>query len=81
MTLDDLQVEIEKLDVRDGDLFVITFPGSISADVAERIRAQWEHAFPNRKAVVFGDGGKVERIRMMRTMIAADIGVPDERQR
>ena len=49
--------------VRPDDVIVITFPGAISEESAQRIkRVAEEQAFPGHKVLVIGDGGVVSSV-------------------
>jgi hypothetical protein len=45
------------------DLIVVQFPGRVSMEAAERIKALIERELPGRTAFVIGDGGRVSVVR------------------
>jgi hypothetical protein len=72
MTVDALQ--IEKLDPREGDLVVLSYPGRLPYEVVVRLRKQWDESFPGAKwkCIIVTDGLKVG---VRRKMVAGDLGL------
>lgn len=51
---------VEIVRVQPGDVIVLTFPGLISQETAERIKRTCEsNLFPNNRVMVIGDGARV----------------------
>jgi hypothetical protein len=57
-----IELGINVLNLRDGDRLVLTFPESISADGAARVKTMVEQALPKVKALLFTDGMKIEGV-------------------
>jgi hypothetical protein len=56
----DLDVSVLKL--QPGDTLVLTAPGYITQEAAERIKRYTEERFPGVNAIVLGDGLKVDGV-------------------
>jgi hypothetical protein len=56
-----LQFEIAKLDLKPGDTVVLTAPGMITKNTADRLKAHFERYLPGVKVLVFGDGLNVAK--------------------
>lgn len=48
--------DLQRIEVKPGDLFVLKVPGKISLETAERIREQWERATDGTKLIIIEDG-------------------------
>jgi hypothetical protein len=47
---------VRRLDLREGDIVVITYDRKLSLEAMKQIRQTWDQFFPQVKAVVFDDG-------------------------
>lgn len=54
------QVQILRLEP--GDIVVLSAPGMISEDSAQRIKNYWDESFNDFKCVVLGDGIEVTKV-------------------
>jgi hypothetical protein len=59
---DEISLDLAVLKTQPGDILVLTAPSAISPDTAERLSKHFEHAFPGLKAMVLGDGLKVDGV-------------------
>ncbi len=51
--------DIARVTLNPGDRAVLTTPGALSRDTADRIMKYWEESFPDCKAIVLTDGMKL----------------------
>ena len=58
----DIELGLNVLHLKAGDTLVLTLDGRISEDSAERIKAHLQHALPKTKALILGDGMKIEGV-------------------
>jgi hypothetical protein len=57
-----VELDVSVLKCQPGDVIVLSCPGPISQEHAERIKAYFEQAFPILKAIVMSDGLKVDGV-------------------
>lgn len=48
--------DVQRLEMKEGDIVVFTAPGLIDDATAERLKSTFERQFPGRKAMILGDG-------------------------
>lgn len=48
--------ELKRVNYREGDIFLLTVEGSLSAEANERVQAKWRANFPDIRIVVIGSG-------------------------
>ena len=64
---DDLEMQVRKLDLKDGDLLVLTTPLKISREIHDRIHASWSELMQRLgwsvHVVVLTDGADVKVVR------------------
>lgn len=58
-----LTAEISEANIGPNDVLVVTSPGLLSSDMADRIRKYLEETWPGRKAIVLSDGLKLSIVR------------------
>ena len=59
---EDVSLDISVLKTQPGDIIVLTAPGGVSDEVATMLQAHIERIFPTLKAIVLGDGLKVDGV-------------------
>jgi hypothetical protein len=62
MTLDDLDVTVQRLELHPGETVVITFPDAITEQQARCLQEHWSERFPDNPCVVLADGAYVSGV-------------------
>lgn len=67
--------DVQRLALGPDDALVVSFPGHVTDETAERLRHLFESRMPGRKIYVFGDGGTVKVLAAEKPTPPASIAV------
>lgn len=54
--------QVQILRLQPGDIVVLSAPGCISNETAQRLKEQWERSFEGFKCAILGDGIEVQKV-------------------
>ena len=57
-----VELDVSILKTQPGDCVILSAPGPITQDIAQRLKDMWEHGVPGTKAVILSDGMKVDGV-------------------